>query len=149
MKDRRSEEPPCCLKSKVVLEFYTSGLMVKGDTDAVRKLLEALGGRWDDTMNGWLFPFGSKEKIIIGLRVCGHGDTVIVEDRAEVRLTLSTFQGGVLVAGQTLPVEKFLVGQGGVWNAMHQGWFLDGFQKRELRRRLWKCRVVEAIEEID
>ena len=108
---------------------------------------ELAGGRPDDTTDAWLFPFHGKEKILIGMRVQPHGD-IIVEDHAEVRLNLSTLEGGVLVTGQTLPVEKFLKGRGGIWNASRRGWFFDGYDKVVLRKRLWKCRVVEAIDDI-
>ena len=148
LKNEPSEEDPHRARPKVFLEFHARGLMVKGDTYVVLNVLKTLGGRWDDMMNAWLFPFDGKEKIIIGLRVFGHGDTITVVDRAEVRLTLSTFEGGVLVTSQTCPVEKFLKRQGGIWNTIMKGWFFDGYEKVELRKRLWKCRDVGAIDEI-
>ena len=148
LKNQRFEEDPRRVRSKVSLEFHSCGLMVKGDTDVVRNVLKTLGGRWDDVMKAWLFPFDAKEKIIIGLRVCGHNDTITVEDRAEVRLTLSTFESGILVTGQTFPVKEFLKCRGGIWNATLKGWFFDGYEKVDLRRRLWKCRMVDAIDEI-
>ena len=131
------------------MQFCSSGLLVQDDTDTLRRLLETLGGRRDAALNGWLFPFGYKYKIVIALRVGGYNDVVDVEDRAEVRLSLRALRSGVLVTGQTLPAQQFLQDQGGVWDCSHLGWFLEGFQKRQLRRKLWKCRAVEAIDEID
>ena len=66
---------------KVVMQFCSSGLLVQDDTDTLRRLLETLGGRRDAALNGWLFPFGSKYKIVIALRVGGYRDHTLPEVR--------------------------------------------------------------------
>ena len=134
---------------RVVLRFCQSGLLVQDSTHAVHKLLVSLGGRRDDVLDGWLFPFCSKPKVVIALRVGGFHDSYQVEDWAEVRLLLRTFRSGVLVTGQTLPVQHFLERQGGVWDHSLLAWYLEGFHTRQLRRMLWKCQAVEAIQEVD
>ena len=118
--------------SRLIFEFQPRGLVVTGETFAVRRLLKDQGGRWERILSGWVFPHDAKAKLL-GLLQAAE-DAPPVEDRAQVTLTLEGSGRGPLVTGDTFPVKAFLRETGGKWDPKLRGWVFEDSQKGRLDR---------------
>eukprot|EP00930_Biecheleria_cincta_P019717 TRINITY_DN14982_c0_g1_i3.p1 TRINITY_DN14982_c0_g1~~TRINITY_DN14982_c0_g1_i3.p1 ORF type:complete len:210 (-),score=40.56 TRINITY_DN14982_c0_g1_i3:127-756(-) len=118
----------------LALRFHSRGLLVTGDTFPVKEELKALKGRWDAMLQGWLFPFDGKQKLLQGLRE--NGISASMDDRAKVSLVLGGCSQGISVSGETYPIREFLRESGGVWDSKLKGWAFKDVTSTQLAKQL-------------
>ena len=56
----------------VTAKAYGKGLLIAGDTKAVKEQLKSLGGRWNRGCAGWMFPGSKHASVVAELRRLGH-----------------------------------------------------------------------------
>lgn len=118
----------------LALRFHSRGLLVTGNTFPLKEELKALKGRWDAMLQGWLFPFDGKHKLLQGLReTCTSAS---IDDRAKVGLLLGVCSRGILVSGETYPIKEFLRESGGVWESKLRGWAFKDVTSAQLTKQL-------------
>jgi len=108
----------------VTISPFHSGLLVTGDTFAVKDILKSFGGRWDPEQRGWSLHRVDPEALRAALR--SSKDVGRIKDQGLVDLQLSHGPQGLVVAGQTYPVRTLLASEGGVWDAGLGGWRFCG-----------------------
>lgn len=47
----------------VIIEDYKESIILKGDTRPVKDVIKRLGGSWNKTLAGWIFPKRCKENV--------------------------------------------------------------------------------------
>merc|ERR1739841_426146 len=97
-----------------------------------------LGGRWQGSLQGWLFPRSKSESVVHELRASGHE----VQDADQLGSaahplampasgSLIAGAQGLLITGDTRPVKDLLKALGGCWQGSLQGWLFP-HSKREV-----------------
>ena len=56
----------------VTAKAYGKGLLIAGDTKAVKEQLKSLGGRWNRGCAGWMFPGSKHASVVAELWRLGH-----------------------------------------------------------------------------
>jgi maltoporin len=54
-------------KPKVSMDLYKSGILVTGSTFAIKNTLMENGGKWNKSLNGWMFTKSHLDEVIEGL----------------------------------------------------------------------------------
>jgi len=131
----------------LTLSFHARGLVLAGETYALRELLKHRGGRWDTELRGWVFPFDGKRALLDAIQGSEDGRMLTVQDGAKARLILAAVEGGVQVGGETFPVKALLREEGGTWNPAVKVWTFRGRGRAELTKALRASPDVATIED--
>lgn len=117
-------------KGKLTFAVHPRGLIVCGDTYALKETFKAEGGKWDAIGKGWVFPLMQKADLKVALR--DSGEVGNIEDKATVKLTVVTSEKSVLVTGDTFQLKDMLKSEGGRWDPELKGWSFKASQKAEI-----------------
>ena len=103
--------------SNIIVSFHMDArILVSGDTLCWKDELKKSGGKWRHStwqpagatavvQRGWLFPPGSKAKVMDILKQCKG---VQIHDEALVSVFLEYSDKGHIVRGQTCPIKEYL-----------------------------------------
>ena len=130
--------------------FYSNytdkSFLISGDdTKDNKESLKALGGKWNSTLKGWIFP-KTKEKLVTewldGVSNKKESDTnksIIEKDQIAI---VPCF----MVSGKdTVKHKDKLKEFGGVWNTTLQGWVFPEKQKERINK--WLNSTGEEMED--
>lgn len=119
------------------MQPHENSVVFTGDTLKAKDRLKALGGSWNPTLKGWVFPASAAREVQaeltkVGIVVNTDAGPVSSPDSESGAAALPMFSGAVLemhrdkssvvFTGDTLLVKEVLKALGGSWNKMLLGW---------------------------
>lgn len=128
-------------KAAVSIKPHGNGLLVYGNTFPLRETLKNLGGRWNGTLKGWIFPPSKMDELNAALKITEQKPEsavlapVVYTTEADIFLKRSGYKY-LYLKGNTMRVDKEIRELGGVWNFKAKAWQFPSWQKDALEAKL-------------
>lgn len=127
-------------RTAVSIKPHGNGLLVYGNTFPLRETLKNLGGRWNGTLKGWIFPPSKMDELNAALKIMPQQPESAVltpvqyASQADIFLKRSGNQY-LRLTGNTKRVEKEIKQLGGEWNFKAKAWEFRNLQRESVEAK--------------